>query len=32
MMRGGFWLDLIAISLITIAAYTVFAWSLGIQF
>jgi sodium-dependent dicarboxylate transporter 2/3/5 len=32
MMRGGFWLNLIAISLITIAAYTVFAWSLGIQF
>ncbi|WP_242459198.1 SLC13 family permease [Rhodococcoides fascians] len=32
MMRGGFWLNLIAIALITVAAYTVFAWSLGIQF
>lgn len=32
MMRGGFWLNLIAIALITIAAYTVFAWSLGIAF
>lgn len=32
MMRGGFWLNLIAIVMITIAAYTVFAWSLDIQF
>ncbi|MGA9872582.1 MAG: DASS family sodium-coupled anion symporter [Rhodococcus sp. (in: high G+C Gram-positive bacteria)] len=32
MMRGGVWLNLIAIVLITIASYTVFAWSLGIAF
>lgn len=30
MMRGGLWLNLIAIALITVASYTVFAWSLGI--
>lgn len=32
MMRGGVWLNLISIVLITVAAYTVFAWSLGIAF
>ncbi|WP_207890810.1 DASS family sodium-coupled anion symporter [Rhodococcus sp. Eu-32] len=32
MMRGGLWLNLIGIGLITVAAYTVFAWSLGIAY
>lgn len=32
MMRGGLWLNLISIALITLAAYTVFAWSLGIEY
>ncbi|MFW0797238.1 DASS family sodium-coupled anion symporter [Gordonia sp. CPCC 205515] len=30
MVRGGVWLNLIGIVLITIATYTVFAWALGI--
>ncbi|MBR7193658.1 DASS family sodium-coupled anion symporter [Gordonia sp. SCSIO 19800] len=32
MIRGGLWLNLIGIVLITLAAYTVFAWSLGIAY
>ncbi|MEE3852537.1 DASS family sodium-coupled anion symporter [Gordonia sp. LSe1-13] len=32
MIRGGIWLNLIGIVLITAAAYTLFAWSLGISY
>ena len=32
MMRGGVWLNLVSIALITIAAYTVFAWSLDVAY
>lgn len=32
MIRGGVWLNFVSIALITIAAYTVFAWSLGIAY
>lgn len=32
MMRGGVWLNLVSIVLVTIAAYTVFAWSLGVAY
>ena len=32
MMRGGIWLNLISIALITLASYTVFAWSLGVAY
>ncbi|MFI8770597.1 SLC13 family permease [Gordonia sp. NPDC062954] len=32
MIRGGVWLNLIGIVLITLAGYTLFAWSLGISF